>query len=129
MRLLWDGGLRFSGTIGDTVVQIDGSAEVAPSPVQMLSAALAGCMAIDIVDILSKMRTAADSLCIDLTVERAASNPRRVVAVEMTFFIVGSVPAKNVSRAIEMSRQTYCSVWHSLQADIELETNYEIRTE
>ena len=51
LHLNWDGELRFSGAIDDTIVHVDGSSEIAPSPVQMLSAALAGCMAIDIVDI------------------------------------------------------------------------------
>ncbi|SVA05430.1 uncharacterized protein METZ01_LOCUS58284, partial [marine metagenome] len=94
--------------------------------VQMLSAALAGCMAIDLVDILAKMRTPADSLRIDLEVERATQTPRRVVTAEMVFTILGDVPEKNVSRAIDMSRKTYCSVWHSLQPDIKFQTAFKL---
>ena len=128
VHLDWDGELRFSGDIDGAPVRVDGDSAAAPSPVQLLSSALAGCMAIDIVHILAKMRTPATSLGIDLTVERAASDPRRVVAAEMGFTIVGEVPEKNVARAIEMSRETYCSVWHSLREDIELETTFEVRT-
>ncbi len=127
VHLDWDGELRFSGTIDGTPVHVDGDAAAAPSPVQLLSTALAGCMAIDIVHILAKMRTPATSLGIGLTVERAASDPRRVVAAELRFTIVGDVPKKNVARAIDMSRETYCSVWHSLREDIELETIFEVR--
>jgi|TARA_Y100000031_G_C8046439_1_gene304127 putative redox protein len=126
LHLDWDGELRFSGAIDDTTVHVDGSSETAPSPVQMLSTALAGCMAIDIVDILAKMRTPADSLCVDLAVERAKQTPRRVASAEMEFTILGNVPEKNVSRAIEMSRETYCSVWHSLQPDIEFQTTFKL---
>ena len=126
LHLDWDGELRFSGAIDDTTVHIDGSAKMAPSPVQMLSAALAGCMAIDLVDILAKMRTPADSLRIDLEVERATQTPRRVVAAEMVFTILGDVPEKNVSRAIDMSRKTYCYVWHSLQPDIKFQTAFKL---
>ena len=127
LHLDWDGELRFSGAIDDTIVHVDGSSEIAPSPVQMLSTALAGCMAIDIVDILAKMRTPADSMCIDLAVERAKQTPRRVVSAEMVFTILGNVPEKNVSRAIEMSRDTYCSVWHSLQPDIKFQTTFKLK--
>ena len=126
LHLDWDGELRFSGAIDDTTVHVDGSSETAPSPVQMLSTALAGCMAIDIVDILAKMRTPADSLCVDLAVEQAKQTPRRVASAEMEFTILGNVPEKNVSRAIEMSRETYCSVWHSLQPDIEFQTTFKL---
>jgi putative redox protein len=126
LHLNWDGELRFSGAIDDTIVHVDGSSEIAPSPVQMLSAALAGCMAIDIVDILAKMRTPADSLCIELEAKRAEQTPRRVVSAEMVFTILGNVPEKNVSRAIEMSRETYCSVWHSLQPDIKFKTTFKL---
>ena len=126
LHLDWDGELRFSGAIDDTTVHVDGSSETAPSPVQMLSTALAGCMAIDIVDILAKMRTPADSLCVDLAVERVKQAPRRVASAEMAFTILGNVPEKNVSRAIEMSRETYCSVWHSLQPDIEFQTTFKL---
>ena len=127
VRLDWDGDLRFTGQVGETPVVVDGDAESAPSPVQMLAAGLAGCMAIDIVHILGKMRTPATSLGIDLTVTRADADPRRVVAVEMRFTVVGEVPEKNVTRAIDMSRETYCSVWHSLRRDISLDTSFEVR--
>ena len=127
VHLDWDGELRFSGDIDGTPVHVDGDAASAPSPVQMLSAGLAGCMAIDIVHILARMRTPATALGVDLTVERAANDPRRVVVAEMSFTVVGDVPEKNVARAIDMSRGTYCSVWHSLREDIELETTFEVR--
>jgi uncharacterized OsmC-like protein len=37
------------------------------------------------------------------------------------------VPDKNIQRALDMSRETYCSVWHSLRRDIELKTGFEVR--
>ena len=127
VHLDWDGELRFSGAIDGTPVHVDGDSVAAPSPVQLLSTALAGCMAIDIVHILAKMHTPPTSLSIDLTVARATNDPRRVVAAELRFAIVGDVPEKNVARAIDLSRETYCSVWHSLRQDIELETTFEVR--
>ncbi len=128
VHLDWDGELRFSGDIDGAPVHVDGDAAAAPSPVQLLATGLAGCMAIDIVHILTKMRTPATSLSIDLEVERAANDPRRVVAAEMTFTIVGDVPERNVARAIDMSRETYCSVWHSLREDIEFETTFAVQS-
>jgi uncharacterized OsmC-like protein len=31
-----------------------------------------------------------------------------------------------IERAIALSRDKYCSVWHSLRSDIELFTSYEV---
>ena len=32
-----------------------------------------------------------------------------------------------VQRAIDLSRDKYCSVWHSLRRDIQFETTFEVR--
>jgi uncharacterized OsmC-like protein len=32
-----------------------------------------------------------------------------------------------VARAIALSRETYCSVWHSMREDIELATSFELQ--
>ena len=122
----WQGDLRFAGEVGDTAIALDGDNEVAASPVQMLTTGLAGCMAIDVVHILARMRTPPDDLRVELVVERAATDPRRVITADMRFTIVGDVPAKNVQRALDMSTETYCSVWHSLRDDIRLATSFEV---
>ncbi len=126
VNLEWDADLRFTGSVGATPLTIDGDGAESLSPVQMLAAGLAGCMAIDVVHILTKMRTPPTGLSVDLTVERASSDPRRVVAAAMSFRVFGEVPDKNVQRALDMSRDTYCSVWHSLREDIPLETTFEV---
>ena len=126
VRLEWDGALRFQGTVDDSPIAMDGDAESARSPVQMLSTSLAACMAIDVVHILEKMRTPPTTLGMELTVQRAESDPRRVVSATMKFAVGGDVPDKNVQRALDMSRETYCSVWHSLRRDIDLECTFEV---
>ena len=37
------------------------------------------------------------------------------------------LPGPKVDRAIALSRETYCSVWHSLRQDISFETSFEVR--
>lgn len=127
VHLDWDGELRFCGDIDGAPVRVDGDSAAAPSPVQLLATALAGCMAIDIVHILEKMRTPATGLSVELAVQRAERDPRRVVSGTMRFTVVGKVPDKNVQRALDMSRETYCSVWQSLRQDIALECTFELR--
>ena len=57
-ELIWSEGLQFGATSGTTALILDGDSEAGPSPVQLLAIALAGCMAIDVVDILRKGRHA-----------------------------------------------------------------------
>jgi putative redox protein len=84
-------------------------------------------MAIDVVDIVTKGRHPLKGLSVALTAERAAEPPRRFVRVAMHFDVTGEVPVAALERALQLSRDKYCSVWQSLRQDIPLETTYEVR--
>jgi putative redox protein len=127
LQLAWEGNLQFSGSVGAQQIYLDGDKQEGISPVEAVAAGLAGCMAIDLVHILQRMRSPADSIQVRLQAERAGEDPKRLVSARIHFDIVGDVAAKNVQRAIDLSRETYCSVWHSLRQDIELEIDYSIR--
>lgn len=127
VELEWTGDLHFAGRAGPRSIELDGDAERAPSPLSTLAASLAGCMAIDVVHILERMRTPPASLHLSLRATRAPEEPRRLVSVDLRCDIGGDVPEKNVRRALELSRERYCSVWYSLRPDIELVTSFEVR--
>jgi putative redox protein len=122
----WQGDLRFETRSGDQRSVVDGDGRAALSPVQMLAVALAGCMAADVVHILTKARQPPRSLKARLTAERAQADPHRIVKVELRFSLAGEAPPDRVQRAIDLSRETYCSVWHSLRQDIEFTTSFEL---
>ena len=46
--------------------------------------------------------------------------------VDLRFTLAGEVPEDRVERAIQLSREKYCSVWHSMRPDIELTTSFEV---
>jgi putative redox protein len=60
-----------------------------------------------------------------LTGERAVDPPRRLLSVSITFHLHGDVPEHAAERAVALSRDRYCSVWHSLRQDITLQTAIE----
>jgi putative redox protein len=91
---------------------------------QALAAALAGCMAIDVVDILLKGRHAVRGLSATLEAVRAVGVPARLTAVRLDCRVEGDVPSAAVDRAIQLSRDKYCSVWHSLRPDVEFVTTF-----
>src|SRR5215471_8166327 len=114
-ELTWDTRLKFAATSGTNSLIIDGDSAAGASPVQLLAMALAACMAADIVDILQKGRHPLTAFRSKLTGERAAEPPRRLLSVTLEFILHGAVPEAAVERAIALSREKYCSVWHSLR--------------
>ena len=120
LELTWERDLVFRGRTGALELLLDGNGREAVSPVQTLAFALASCMASDLVLILTRGRQPVDGLTARLHAERAAEDPRRLLRVELRFELRGAVPADKVQRAIDLSREKYCSVWHSLRSDIEL---------
>lgn len=125
--LTWTRDLQFDSRSGQAALVIDSSGKAGPSPVEALALALAGCMAIDVVDIVQKGRHQLKGLSASLTAERAAEPPRRFVKVDLHFVVEGDVPAAAIERALQLSRDKYCSVWQTLRQDIPFATTYEVR--
>lgn len=124
--LTWQGDLRFRASTGKTDLIFDSDGEAGPSPPQAVAMALAGCMAIDVADIVIKGRHDLSSLDAGITGERREEPPRYFVRFALHFTVVGEVPAHAVERAIQLSRDKYCSVWHSIRPDTELVTTFEV---
>lgn len=125
-ELRWEGGTILTCRSGEVQATLDWESRTAASPVQALVFAVAGCMASDVVLILEKGRQALGGLTARVTAERAANPPRRLLRVDIRFTVTGDVAADKVERAIGLSRETYCSVWHSMAPDIELTTSFEV---
>ena len=124
-ELVWSGGLRFGATSGKNTIVVDGDGAGGPSPMQVAAIGLAACMAADVAAILEKGRQPLDGLRVSFTGERAAMPPRRFTRITLHFHVSGRVAADVIERAIALSRQTYCSVWHSMRQDIDLVTSFD----
>ena len=134
--LVWLGDLKFAVTFprerernpeaSSPRLLVDSAGLEGPSPVETLGAALAGCMSIDLAHILNRGRHRVRALRSRLVGARAPDDPHRLVAVSLHFVIDGDVPSDAVQRALQLSREKYCSVWHSLRTDISLELTFDI---
>jgi putative redox protein len=123
-RVRWVGhGLVFEGSTGDTPpIMIDGSSKEGPSPTETLLMAVAACMAIDIKVILEKGRVTFSEIFVEMDGDRAPEPPRRFLTLRMKVRVVGPEEEDlgKVERAAELSRDKYCSVFHTLRKDIEV---------
>jgi len=126
VALEWKGGLRFAGRTPAGELVVDGDGTAGPSPVQALAFALVGCMAADVVHILTRSRLPPRALRVTFTGDRAEQDPRRFVRIDLRFEVTGDIPAEKVERTLALSQEKYCSVWHSLRPDIELTTSFEV---
>jgi putative redox protein len=126
LELIWEHDLVLRGRSGDASIVLDSAGQAGPSPVQALAFALAGCMGMDVVHILRKGRFDLRGLKISLTADRAPEDPHRITAVAIDFMVTGDVPKDQVRRAIDLSHDKYCSVWHSMRQDIAFMTTFSV---
>lgn len=124
--LVWTSGLIFSGTSNQASITLDSAGVAGPSPVQALAFALAGCMMLDVAHILTKGRHSFRALRSHLVADRAGDDPHRIVRVTLGVTVTGAVPREAVERAISLSREKYCSVWHSMRQDIAFTTSFTV---
>ena len=104
---------------------LDSAGTAGPSPVETLGAALAGCMTSDLVFILTRGRHSLRAVRAQLTAERAQDDPRRLLRVALHLTVEGDAPPEAIERAIALSREKYCSVWHSMRQDIDFRVTFD----
>jgi putative redox protein len=126
VELRWEQELVFTGTAGSIGMTLDSAGVEGPSPMQTLAFALTGCMAMDLVHILQKGRHQFSAIDAQLTGRRSPEDPKRFTDVDLHFRITGTVAEAVVQRAIDLSREKYCSVWHSMRQDIEFSTTFAV---
>ena len=116
----------FEGRAGSTApIYLDGDSEAGPSPTEMLLMSLAACMGIDINVILDKGRVPAESLVVDVSGTRAPEPPRRFVSLRIAVTVEGLAEQDQpkLERSVQLSRDKYCSVFHTLDPELDVEVS------
>ncbi len=115
--------------MADSQVSISAGGEDAafgPSPMLLLLLAIGGCTAIDVVDILRKMRQPLTALSVEVVGEKAEQVPKRYTSIELVYHVKGEVDEAKLKRAIELSETKYCSVEATLRAGVPIGSRYVI---
>ena len=105
---------------------LDSAGLAGPSPMQALGFAIAGCMTTDVAHILTRGRHPFRARRSHLVADRAQDEPHRFVRMSLHITVEGEVPGDAVERAIALSKEKYCSVWHSMRQDIEFTTAFRV---
>lgn len=111
-----DAGMSFVAETGSGhAVVMDGAPEaggrnLGPRPMEMLLAGTGGCTAFDVVLILKKGRHAVTGCEVSLKAERADTDPKVFTHVLFHYRVKGrQLKPEAVARAIELSKDKYCS--------------------
>lgn len=120
--LTWDRELVFLGRTQEGYeIEFDGHVQWGCKPTDSLLLSLAGCMGIDIVMFLQKMRAELAGFKIELVGERNPTPPQYFKAVDMVIHLSGkNLDSRKVDRAVSLSHEKYCSVYNSLRKDIDV---------
>ncbi|MEO2076673.1 MAG: OsmC family protein [Bacillus sp. (in: firmicutes)] len=124
LSVKWNEKMAFSGmTPSGHEIKMDAAPEVGGEntgarPTELLLNAVAGCTGIDIISILHKMRLEPTSFQMDVQGERADDHPKKFTTINIHYALEGDLPEEKVVRAIQLSKDKYCSVSHSLSAEI-----------
>lgn len=125
--LTWEKDRVFSGRMPGCLVDYDPTRKEGCFPTDTLLISIAGCLAIDVVTFLQKMRAEIKSFEIETAGERNPTPPQYFKSVNMIIRIAGKdITPKKLDRAISLSQEKYCSVYHSLRKDIDVKVSYVI---
>ncbi|HYA27141.1 MAG TPA: OsmC family protein [Thermodesulfovibrionales bacterium] len=129
--LTWDKDLIFVGrTQRGYEIDFDAQAQWGCIPTESLLMSVAGCLAIDIVSFLQKMKAKISQFKIDISGERNPAPPQFYRSAEMVVHIAGeNITSKKMERAISLSQEKYCSVYHTLRSDFRVTVRYIINSE
>jgi putative redox protein len=127
-RLEWQQDLYFTAsTQRGYDMDFDANVQMGCMPLEGVLLSLAGCIAIDVVSILQKMRCSPSSMSMKIRGKRSETPPQRLQSVVLELFLKGdNLAEEKVQRAVSLSADKYCSVRHSLKEDIDIETIYHI---
>lgn len=105
-----------------------GGRNLAPRPMELLLLGMGGCTQFDVLLILRRARQQVTACTVELTAERAATDPKVFTRIHVHFVLSGrDLNPAQVERAIRLSAEKYCSASIMLGATAAITHDYEIR--
>jgi putative redox protein len=133
-RIKWVEGVSFVAESGSGhAVLVDGAPEaggrnLGPRPMELVLMGAGACSAFDVVLILKRARQPVTDCTCELEAERATTDPKVFTRIVMRFVITGDgLDPRQVARAVELSRDKYCSATAMLAKTAEVVVLHEIR--
>ena len=115
------------GVVVDASPDIGGR-DLGPRPMELVLMGTGACSAVDVVLILRRSRQDVADCIVELDADRAAEDPKVFTRIHFHYVIAGKgLSPSHVERAINLSREKYCSATAMLAHTAKVTTDYEIR--
>ena len=132
-KVLWNGNMSFTGSADSGFkVPLDAHRVVGGNdsgfrPLELMAVSLAGCTAMDVISILTKMRQDVSSFEVNVQAERVEDHPKEFEKAVIMYSITGrNIDENSVSRAIELSSVRYCPAQSMLSKAFPMRLVYNI---
>jgi putative redox protein len=112
VSLRHEGGLRFVAATdsGHDVVIDNATGNSGPRPTEFVLVAIAGCTAMDVVEIMAKKRQVVDRYSVEVSGTQREKSPNIYTEITINHVVEGNVETAAVARSIELSATRYCTV-------------------
>ena len=114
------GGSRFvaRSSSGHDIVMDNAAGNTGPRPTELVLAAIAGCTAMDVIDILTKKRQVVDGYSVEVTGTQREKPPNVYTDITVLHVVEGNVETDALRRSIELSATKYCTVSAQLASGV-----------
>ena len=116
ISISWKDGMAFEAEVDGHKIMLDagdqvGGRNLGPRPKPLMLVALAGCTAMDVVSILTKMRVKLDNFDVKVEGEQSEEQPVHYTSMHIIYEFWGKdLPVDKLEKAIKLSHERYCGV-------------------
>lgn len=131
-KVRWVSGMQFVGESGSGHAMVldappPGGRNTGPSPMELLLVGLAGCTAMDVVNILSKKRQPFHDVEVRVNGAQRDEPPNYYTDIHLEYVVYGKgVSEKAVEQAIALSEEKYCSAAAMMNKVANITTSFRI---
>ncbi|MFK5890632.1 MAG: OsmC family protein [Flavobacteriaceae bacterium] len=98
-------------------------------PMELMLTGLASCLSIDVLTILYKQKQDVEKYKVKVSATRTDSEPALFENITVSLYVWGKVSALKLDKALTLTKEKYCSVYHILKPTAHINTQYFINDE
>ncbi|MFC2155046.1 OsmC family protein [Acidobacteriota bacterium] len=123
-KVVWKDGMAFDAQLDGFNFTIDagesvGGRNLGPKPKGLTLVSLAGCTAMDVISILTKMKVEVEHFEVGTAATLSGEHPKRFTGIVIQYKFKGKdLPLDKINRAIELSMENYCGVSATLKPSV-----------
>lgn len=117
INVSWKDGMAFEAEVDGYKLMLDagekvGGRNLGPRPKPLMLVALAGCTAMDVISILTKMRIVPDDFDVKVEGDQSEEQPVHFTGMHIIYEFWGKdLPNEKLEKAINLSLERYCGVY------------------